>query len=115
MPIFNLYKNCSYYWTFGAYISWFINHPLYTSPPLERAIILFTLAMTAELSNFKCADKQPPPPPPPPPPAPPNDGCMPHQKVMPPIVTAGCYHCLNPSSDDDDDDSYWPMHTYQFL
>jgi len=54
MPIFNLYKNCSYYWTFGAYISWFINHPLYTAPPLERSIILFTLAMTAELANLKC-------------------------------------------------------------
>lgn len=54
MPIFNLYKNCSYYWAFGAYISWFINHPLYTPPDITRTIVLLTLAFTCELANFKC-------------------------------------------------------------
>eukprot|EP00894_Picocystis_sp_ML_P001141 jgi/Pico_ML_1/51658/g234.t1 len=30
MPIFNLFKNCTYYWGFAAFVSYFINHPLYT-------------------------------------------------------------------------------------
>lgn len=32
MPIMNLFKNCSYYWGFGLYIAYYINHPLYTPP-----------------------------------------------------------------------------------
>ncbi|VDK83885.1 unnamed protein product [Onchocerca ochengi] len=32
MPLRNMFKNCSYYWTFAAFISYFINHPLYTPP-----------------------------------------------------------------------------------
>ncbi|CAK8689173.1 very-long-chain enoyl-CoA reductase-like [Clavelina lepadiformis] len=32
MPIRNLFKNCSYYWTFAAWLAYFINHPLYTLP-----------------------------------------------------------------------------------
>ena len=55
MPIFNLYRNCSYYWAFGAYISWFINHPLYTPAPITRTIVLLTLGFACELANFKCA------------------------------------------------------------
>jgi very-long-chain enoyl-CoA reductase len=54
MPIFNLYRNCSYYWLFGAYISWFINHPLYTPPAIPRTIILLALGFACELSNLKC-------------------------------------------------------------
>jgi very-long-chain enoyl-CoA reductase len=33
MPLSNLFKNCSYYWGFAAFVSYFVNHPLYTSPP----------------------------------------------------------------------------------
>ncbi|KAM3718949.1 putative very-long-chain enoyl-CoA reductase [Dirofilaria immitis] len=32
MPLRNMFKNCSYYWAFTAFISYFINHPLYTPP-----------------------------------------------------------------------------------
>lgn len=32
MPLRNLFKNCSYYWGFAAFVSYFINHPLYTPP-----------------------------------------------------------------------------------
>ena len=32
MPIFNLIRNCGYYWTFAGLMSYFINHPRYTSP-----------------------------------------------------------------------------------
>ncbi|KAI6186157.1 Very-long-chain enoyl-CoA reductase [Aphelenchoides besseyi] len=34
MPVRNLFKNCSYYWGFAAFISYFINHPLFTPPTL---------------------------------------------------------------------------------
>ena len=32
MPIMNLFKNCTYYWGFAAYVSYHVNHPLYTAP-----------------------------------------------------------------------------------
>ena len=32
MPLLNLFKNCSYYWGFAAFIGYFVNHPLYTPP-----------------------------------------------------------------------------------
>ncbi|ESO06550.1 hypothetical protein HELRODRAFT_155722 [Helobdella robusta] len=32
MPLFNLFKNCSYYWGFTAFVSYYNNHPLYTPP-----------------------------------------------------------------------------------
>lgn len=32
MPLFNLFKNCFYYWMFTAYVAYHINHPLYTAP-----------------------------------------------------------------------------------
>ncbi|XP_077981138.1 putative very-long-chain enoyl-CoA reductase art-1 [Glandiceps talaboti] len=34
MPMRNLYKNCSYYWGFAAFVAYYINHPLYTIPAL---------------------------------------------------------------------------------
>ncbi|KAK9815164.1 hypothetical protein WJX73_009328 [Symbiochloris irregularis] len=54
MPIFNLVKNCSYYWGFAAYVAYFINHPLYTAPPIERAAPLFAFALLCQAANFWC-------------------------------------------------------------
>eukprot|EP00210_Caulerpa_lentillifera_P001732 g1663.t1 len=54
MPIRNLFKNCSYYWGFAAYVSYFVNHPFYTPPSLTRAYILFSLAFFCELGNLYC-------------------------------------------------------------
>jgi hypothetical protein len=54
MPIFNLVKNCTYYWAFGAYVSYFVNHPLYTSPDPIYSLALFALAMVCQASNFRC-------------------------------------------------------------
>lgn len=34
MPLSNLFKNCSYYWGFTAYVAYHVNHPLYTSPAM---------------------------------------------------------------------------------
>lgn len=55
MPIRNLVKNCSYYWGFAALVSYFINHPLYTSPPESRAYICFSLALICQLLNWRYA------------------------------------------------------------
>lgn len=32
MPLRNIFKNCSYYWCFAAWMAYYINHPLYTPP-----------------------------------------------------------------------------------
>jgi len=52
MPVGNLYRNCGYYWTFAALISYFINHPLYTSPPETRVKAAFAAAAACQLLNF---------------------------------------------------------------
>ncbi|VDM97957.1 unnamed protein product [Thelazia callipaeda] len=41
MPLQNIFKNCSYYWAFTAYVSYYINHPLYTPPAFGFSQILF--------------------------------------------------------------------------
>ena len=52
MPLTNLFKNCSYYWGFAAYIAYHINHPLYTSPSTAQVIIGLSLFLLCELGNF---------------------------------------------------------------
>ncbi|GMH32245.1 hypothetical protein BSKO_00079 [Bryopsis sp. KO-2023] len=54
MPIFNLFKNCSYYWGFAAFVSYFVNHPHYTAPTETRAFILFPLALLCQWANYRC-------------------------------------------------------------
>jgi len=53
MPIRNIFKNCSYYWGFAAWIAYMINHPLYTPPvsPLQVRIGLAGFCL-CELGNF---------------------------------------------------------------
>jgi len=44
MPIFNIFKNCSYYWGSAAAVSYFVNHPKYTSPSFGNLQIYLALA-----------------------------------------------------------------------
>lgn len=55
MPIANLFRNCSYYWVFAAFVSYFINHPLYTPPPIARSAVALSLAMVCQLCNLRQA------------------------------------------------------------
>jgi len=54
MPLRNLFKNCSYYWLFGLYIGYYVNHPLYTPPAFGNAQIYPALAcfILSELGNL---------------------------------------------------------------
>lgn len=54
MPLMNLAKNCSYYWGFAAYVSYFVNHPLYTPPPPDLVYSGACLFYFMEIGNFTC-------------------------------------------------------------
>eukprot|EP00898_Chlorokybus_atmophyticus_P001169 jgi/Chlat1/2052/Chrsp17S02518 len=54
MPLFNLFKNCGYYWAFSAYIAYFLVHPLYTPVPKAQIYIGFALALLSQASNLYC-------------------------------------------------------------
>ena len=54
MPIFNLMRNCSYYWTFGAVMSYFINHPAYTPVGRTQMLAGFAFSAVMQLSNLRC-------------------------------------------------------------
>lgn len=54
MPLFNLFKNCGYYWGFTAMVSYFVNHPEYTPAlygpaQVYAGLLIFILS---ELGNF---------------------------------------------------------------
>ncbi len=53
MPVFNLVKNCSYYWGFAAFVAYFVNHPLYTPPPLHQAYAALAFSMLCQFANFR--------------------------------------------------------------
>ncbi|XP_023705717.1 probable very-long-chain enoyl-CoA reductase art-1 [Cryptotermes secundus] len=52
MPIFNLFKNCSYYWLFTLYIAYHINHPLFTAPGSIQVYGSLTAFLLCELGNL---------------------------------------------------------------
>lgn len=52
MPIMNLFKNCSYYWGFTAFVSYFVSHPLYTPPCTIQFYIGLGTFIFCELGNL---------------------------------------------------------------
>ncbi|ALC44816.1 Sc2 [Drosophila busckii] len=52
MPLRNLFKNCSYYWGFTAYVSYHTNHPMYTSPCMCTVWAALDAFALCELGNF---------------------------------------------------------------
>jgi very-long-chain enoyl-CoA reductase len=54
MPIGNLFKNCSYYYGFAAFVAYFVNHPRYTAAPQSVWLPCFALAALCQLSNLYC-------------------------------------------------------------
>ncbi|CAI4230884.1 unnamed protein product [Auanema sp. JU1783] len=54
MPRFNLFKNCSYYWGFCAFVSYFVNHPFYSPPIFGKTQIYLGLVgfLIAEFGNL---------------------------------------------------------------
>ncbi|KAL5710862.1 very-long-chain enoyl-CoA reductase [Ranunculus cassubicifolius] len=53
-PISNVFRNCLYYWTFGAYVAYYVNHPLYTPVSDLQMKIGFGFGAINQLSNFYC-------------------------------------------------------------
>jgi len=54
MPIFNLLRNCGYYWGFAAMVSYFVNHPLYTAPEDKWVYIGLGFGLLCQASNMIC-------------------------------------------------------------
>ncbi|CAI5708292.1 unnamed protein product [Peronospora destructor] len=53
MPLHNLFKNCSYYWAFGAVVGYPLCHPLYTGPTSQVQIqVGLALMVISELLNL---------------------------------------------------------------
>lgn len=52
MPIRNLFKNCSYYWGFTAYVAYHVNHPLFTTPCLCQVWASLAAFTFCEIGNL---------------------------------------------------------------
>ena len=53
-PIGNVFRNCAYYWSFGAYIAYYVNHPLYTPVSDLQMKIGFGFGLVCQVANFYC-------------------------------------------------------------
>nr|WDA53431.1 aery-long-chain enoyl-CoA reductase [Erycina pusilla] len=53
-PLSNVFRNCAYYWTFGTYIAYYVNHPLYTPVSELQWKIGLGFGLLCQVSNFYC-------------------------------------------------------------
>ncbi|PKA61905.1 Very-long-chain enoyl-CoA reductase [Apostasia shenzhenica] len=53
-PLSNVFRNCAYYWSFGTYIAYYVNHPLYTPVDDLQWKIGFGFGLICQVSNFYC-------------------------------------------------------------
>lgn len=53
-PIANVFRNCAYYWSFGAFIAYYVNHPLYTPVSDLQMKIGFGFGLVCQVANFYC-------------------------------------------------------------
>lgn len=51
-PVSNVFRNCAYYWTFGSYIAYYVNHPLYTPVSDLQMKIGFGFGLICQVANF---------------------------------------------------------------
>nr|ACO10552.1 Synaptic glycoprotein SC2 [Caligus rogercresseyi] len=52
MPVSNLFKNCSYYWGFAAYVAYHVNHPLFTAPGNTQVYSALAAFLMCEFGNL---------------------------------------------------------------
>jgi very-long-chain enoyl-CoA reductase len=52
MPLSNLFKNCTYYWTFGAVIGYPLCHPSFTAPGETQVQVGLAIFVLCELGNL---------------------------------------------------------------
>ncbi|EPY32648.1 enoyl reductase [Strigomonas culicis] len=52
MPFQNIFKNCTYYWTFAAFIGYVLCHPDYTAPSALATNIGAVVMVISEILNF---------------------------------------------------------------
>ncbi|KAF3778906.1 Very-long-chain enoyl-CoA reductase [Nymphaea thermarum] len=53
-PLSNVFRNCAYYWTFGSYIAYYVNHPLYTPVSEQQMKIGFAFGLVCQAANLYC-------------------------------------------------------------
>jgi len=52
MPLMNIFKNSMYYWSFAAFIGYFLCHPHYTPTSWTQSVVCAGLMGLFELGNF---------------------------------------------------------------
>lgn len=52
MPLSNLFKNCTYYWSFGAFIGYPLAHPAFTAPSDMHVKVGLAIFILSELGNL---------------------------------------------------------------